>query len=158
MELEARAQLELKLARPVKGNQKGFCKHSSSNRRTKKKCGPAAQWGRCLAAKDMRCVRHKLLRYPVCSLPCFLLVKSALWPPRSLSQVVILGSEALPVIKGDWIKGPLKQIWHTQVHGTRWDTSEGAGQWRVGLMVVSPKGCGSWCSWCPEKGSCHAHI
>lgn len=28
----------------------------------REQCGPAAQWGRCLAAKDMRCMRHKLLR------------------------------------------------------------------------------------------------
>ncbi|NXW16465.1 MORC3 protein, partial [Circaetus pectoralis] len=39
MDLKARARLELKLARPVKGNLKGFCKHSSSNRRTKKNVG-----------------------------------------------------------------------------------------------------------------------
>ena len=45
---KAKAQLELKLVRRVKGNENGFSKYTGS----KRKCRPTAQWDRGLSNKE----------------------------------------------------------------------------------------------------------
>lgn len=50
---KAVAQTELNLARDIKGNMKGFFKLISSKRKTRKKCGSTAEWGRCPCDKGL---------------------------------------------------------------------------------------------------------
>jgi len=104
-----KAQLELKLAREVKGGKKGFCKYLASKRESVGSMGPLLGMA----------VWKKRLKYLVPFLPRILLERLVLRPCRCLS---------LPAERRSL--RALSLLGCTQVHGTSWNVPrgvEGAG-------------------------------